>query len=297
MTAHSQKTGYIFALLTFTIFASQDALSKHLAEHYPPVLITMIRYWAFGTFALVLASQSKAGLSGAASSAKLPLQIFRGVLLASQIVVTIISFRTVGLIQSQAIFSSTPLIVATLSVPLLGEAVGWRRWLAIATGMLGVLIILNPNPATFDGMLLIPVLSSVMMAFYSIATRYVSRSDDPMTSFFYTGVAGGALMTIAGPFYWTNLAPTDWIWMGLLCATGICSHFCLIKAYEHLDAVMVQPFGYYQLVLSAMIGVVLFQETLKTNVVIGSAIVVAAGLFTLWREALALRKKHPPSGS
>jgi len=288
-----QKTGYIFALLAFTIFAAQDAITKHLSASYPAVVITMIRYWVFAVFAVIMAARSRKGLRAAMSTQRPFLQMFRGMLLAGQIAVTIVSFKIVGLVQSQAIYSAMPLIVAMLSVPILGEVVGWRRWTAIGAGMVGVLVILHPNPATFDIALLIPVLSATMMAIYSIATRLASRTDDAMTSFFYTGVGGVFIASLIGPFYWTTLAGWDWMWMALLCITGISSHFCLIKAYDYLDAVLVQPFSYYQLVLSAFVGVLIFSETLKINVVAGSLIIVAAGLFTIWREAV--RKKQVAS--
>ncbi|WP_137154857.1 DMT family transporter [Rhizobium sp. FKL33] len=287
MTA--QKTGYIFAFLAFTVFACQDAISKHLAHAYSPLMITMIRYWAFAGFVTIVAARSRKGLTGAIRANRPYLQILRGVLLASQIMVTILSFRVAGLIQSQAIFSATPLVVAMLSVPILGEVVGWRRWTAIGVGMVGVLIILQPNPATFDLTLLIPLASAMINAAYSVATRLASRTDDAGVSFFYTGIAGAALATAVGPFFWTNMQGWDWGWMALLCLTGISSHYCLIKAYDHLDAVLVQPIAYYQLMLSAFIGVFIFGESLKTNIVIGSLIIVAAGLFTLWREAARRR--------
>lgn len=287
MTPH--KTGYVFAFLAFTVFACQDAISKHLSHDYSPLMITMIRYWAFAGFVTVMAARSGKGLQGAVRANRPYLQILRGLLLAGQIMVTILSFRVAGLIQSQAIFSATPLVVAMLSVPILGEVVGWRRWTAIAVGMLGVLIILQPNPATFDLTLLIPLASALINAAYSVATRLASRTDDAGVSFFYTGIAGAALATAVGPFFWTNMQGWDWGWMALLCLTGISSHYCLIKAYDHLDAVLVQPVAYYQLMLSAFIGVFVFGESLKMNIVLGSLIIVAAGLFTLWREAVRRR--------
>lgn len=287
----SQRTGYLFALLTFTIFATQDGISKHLSDHYPPMLITMIRYWAFAGFAIIVAARSRPGLPAVVGSKRPALQIFRGLLLASQIVVALYAFRIVGFVHSQSIFASTPLVVAMLSVPILGEVVGWRRWTAIIVGLCGVLIILKPEPTGFDSMLLLPVLTSVMMAVYSVVTRLVSRDDAPLTSFFYTGTAGAILMTVIGPFYWTDILLGDWLWLAAICTTGIVSHFCLIKAYEHLDAVLVQPFAYWQLVLTSFMGVVVFGETLHWNVVLGSAIVVAAGLFTIWREAIAHRRQ------
>ena len=289
-TIHSHKTGYLFALLAFTIFATQDAISKHLSDHYPPLMITMIRYWAFAGFAVIITSRAKGGLRQGITTKRPLVQIFRGVLLALQIVVSLLSFRAAGLLHSQAIFSATPLLVAMLSVPVLGEAVGWRRWTAIVVGLCGVLIILNPRADGIDATLILPLIAASMNAVYSVSTRLVSREDPATTSFFYLGVAGAAIMIVVGPFYWTNLAPVDWAWIVLLCATGISSHFCLIKAYDHLDAVLVQPISYFQLVLASFYGVLIFHETLRLNLVIGSLIVVAAGLFTIWREAAVRRK-------
>ncbi|MEK1930122.1 MAG: DMT family transporter [Pararhizobium sp.] len=295
----SKRTGYIFVLLAITIFSIQDALSKHLGSLYPPVLITMIRYWAFAAFAIVLASRSRGGLTIAVKTKRPVLQIFRGILLASQIVIVIFSFATVGLAHSQAIFSSGPLFVALLSMPLLGERVGWRRWTAIMIGLLGVLLILKPGGSTFDLKLLIPIASSLIFAIYVISTRLVSRDDTAMTSFFYTGIAGAVAITAVGPFYWTALAPEDWGWMLMLCMTGTTSHFFLIKAYELLDAAEVQPLTYLQLVFASIIGVVIFGETIGVNVIAGSAIVVCAGIFTVWRESVVARRKakspEPPS--
>lgn len=286
----SKRTGYIFVFLAITIFSIQDAISKYLGSLYPPVLITMIRYWAFASFSLAWAARSPGGLAAAFKTSWPVLQILRGVLLAGQIVIVITSFATVGLAHSQAIFSSGPIFVALLSMPILEERVGWRRWTAIAVGLLGVLLILKPTADGFDFDVLIPMASALVFAFYVIATRLVSRDDTSTTSFLYTGVAGAVLVSLVGPFYWTPLAAHDWIWMILLCITGTTSHFSLIKAYEHLDASEVQPLTYLQLVYASVIGVSVFGETLHLNTVAGSAIVVAAGIFTVWREAVVARR-------
>src|SRR4051812_6727987 len=124
----SRTHGYIFALLATTIFSAQDGISKHLAESYPPVFITMIRYWAFALFAVVLATTLPGGVKATLRTRRPILQIVRGVLLAVQVAIAITSFEVAGLARTQAIFSATPLIVALLAIPLLGERVGWRRW-------------------------------------------------------------------------------------------------------------------------------------------------------------------------
>ncbi|MCW5706839.1 DMT family transporter [Shinella yambaruensis] len=287
----SKRTGYLFTLLAILIFSLQDAISKHLGSLYPPVFIAMLRFWAFGAFAMALGARSPGGLRVAAATKRPALQILRGVLLACQIVVTITAFTTVGLAHSQAILASGPIFVALLSMPLLGERVGWRRWTAISVGLCGVLIILNPGGGGFDTGVLLPLVSALMFAVYVIATRLVSRDDTASTSFFYIGVAGAAAISLVGPFFWMNLTPGDWLWMGLLCITGMSSHYFLIRAYDLLDAAAVQPLTYLQVVLAAIIGVGIFGETLNLNMVLGSAIVVGAGIFTVWRESVVARRR------
>lgn len=287
----TKRLGYAFTLLAIVIFSLQDAISKHLGSAYPPVFIAMLRFWAFGAFAMMLGARSPGGLRAAAATKRPFLQILRGVLLAFQIVIVITAFSTVGLAHSQAILSSGPIFVALLSMPLLGERVGWRRWTAIGVGLCGVLIVLNPAGSSFDTSVLLPLVGALMFAIYVIVTRLVSRDDPASTSFFYIGVAGAAAISLVGPFFWTNLTPVDWLWMGLLCITGMASHYFLIRAYDLLDAAAVQPLTYLQVVLAAIIGVSVFGETLSLNTVVGSMIVVGAGIFTIWRESVVARRR------
>jgi len=282
--------GYLFTLSAVTIFAAQDGLSKYLGTHYPPVLVAMIRYWAFAVFVLFLAARS-GGIRHAASTKRPFLQIFRGVMLVAQIVVMIYAFAHAGMAMSQSILQGTPLIITLLSVPLLGEKVGWRRLTAIIVGLCGVLLIINPIGAEFGPTLLVPVLGVLMFALYGIATRAVSRVDRSMTSFFYTGIAGAAAITLIGPFYMTPIAMHDWGWMGALCISGMASHYLLIRAYDILEASEVQPITYFQLVIGSFIAVTVFNERLSWNMVAGAIIVVGAGLFTVLREHhLAVKK-------
>jgi drug/metabolite transporter (DMT)-like permease len=289
-----RSTGLLFALTAVGIFAIQDGISKHLGTAYPPIFITMIRYWAFAGFAVAIAGRSRGGLKAAASPNRFWLQVARGVLLVAQIVVSVFSFSRVGLAATHTIFAATPLIVACLSVPLLGEKVGWRRWAAIGIGFIGILMIVNPLRASFDARIIVPILGATMFALYSVLTRLASRSDSAETAFFYTGVAGAVAITFVGPFYWTHLTAADWLWMLVLCITGMSGHYLLIRAYSLLDAVAVQPMFYVQSVLVCMIGVLLFDEIMTPNMIIGCAIVIGAGIFTIWREAKAGRAKSQP---
>lgn len=291
MTPRTQ--GLIFALMAVSIFAVQDGISKHLGQAYPPVFVAMIRYWFFAAFVLALATRNPGGIKETAKSNRLFLQIIRGSLLVFQIVVSIYSFANVGLAQTHTIFAAAPLVVACLSVPLLGETVGWRRWAAIGVGFLGILLIIDPTHATFNSSILVPVACTLMFALYSVLTRMVSRTDTSQTSFFYTGIAGAIAITLVGPFYWTTITPDYWFWMLALCVTGMSGHYLLIRAFDVLDAVVVQPIFYLQTVLVCIIGTFLFGEVMSWNMIAGCVVVIGAGLFTILREA-QLGKRRPP---
>jgi len=286
----SKTPGYLFVLMAVTIFAAQDGFSKLLGERYPAIMITMIRFWAFAAFVIILAASSPSGLRGAFVTKRPVLQTLRGVLLVTEIIIVIAAFTTAGLAMSQAILQATPLLVTVLSVPLLGEKVGWRRATAVVVGLFGVLVILNPANVHFDISLIMPLTAALMYALYSVATRAVSRDDSSVTSVLYAGVAGAVVVSIVGPFFWTPIAPSDWPAMAALCICGALSHYLLIKAYGLLEAGEVQPITYLQLVLSVGVATVFFDETITWNMAVGAVIVVGAGLFTVWREHRLARK-------
>ncbi|HRX35326.1 MAG TPA: DMT family transporter [Aestuariivirga sp.] len=284
MSVRKRRLGYVFALLAIFIFSMQDGISKHLGQSYPPVFITMIRYWAFAGFSVLLASRLRGGLRATAKTNAPWLQVTRGALLAIEIVMAITCFAIIGLARTQAIFAATPLIATLLSIIVLGERAGLIRWLAVLLGFAGVLVVIRPSGDFFEPVVLLAVLTSLMFAVYIVLTRLVSRVDPPMTSFFYTGVAGCVTISLIGPFFWTNLPPGDWAWMLLLCLTSVSSHYFLIKAYDILDASAVQPLTYLSIVNASIMGTLLFDETITSTTFAGAVIIVSAGLMSIWSE-------------
>lgn len=266
------------------VFALQDGISRHLAGAYNTYMVVMVRYWFFAGFVIALAARAPGGLKATAQTSQLGLQISRGVILATEVCVAVFGFTILGLIDSLAVFICYPLLVAALSGPVLGEQVGWRRWSAIGVGCVGVLIILQPGAGVFNPWAIIPLISALLFAIYGLLTRYAARRDTSLTSFFWTGIAGAVAMTLVGLWFWEPMARADWLWMGLLCVSGVLGHWLLIKCYEMAEASAVQPFAYFHLVWSAILGISVFGEILRPEVVAGAALVVGAGLFTLWRE-------------
>lgn len=292
MTSNDTQRGIWLMVATTFIFALQDGLSRHLAEVTNTPMIVMIRYWFFALFVLAIARRQKGSIRAAAYTTQPLIQILRGTLLALEIIVMVLAFVYLGLVESHAVFAVYPLLVGALSGPVLGEHVGWRRWTAIGVGFVGVIIILQPGFGVFSPYAGIPLLAALMFAFYGLLNRYAARRDDAATSFFWTGTVGAVVATAIGIFFWEPMGGSDWLLMACLCVTGAAGHYCMIKAYEVAEASAIQPLAYLQLVFSSAIGILVFGETLRLNVALGVALIVAAGLFALHRERVRSSAKR-----
>ena len=284
MAEQNLRRGIAMMIATTIIFALQDGISRHLAGTYNTYMVVMIRYWFFALFVLALAARRPGGLARAMRARHPVLQSLRALLLVIEIYVMIYAFVHLGLVDTHAVFICYPLLVAALSGPVLGEKVGWRRWAAIGVGFAGVLVILQPGGGTLSVTAVVPLAAAAMFALYGLLTRYVSHQDPGDVSFFWTGIVGTIIATAVGIWFWQPMSGGDWLWMGLLCLTAVSGHWLLIRAYEIAEASALQPFAYLQLVWGAALGMTVFGDVLRANVVLGAAIVASAGLFTLWRS-------------
>ncbi len=295
MNLNNNRLGIILMVTSTVIFSVQDGLSRYLGGEYNVMMVVMIRYWFFALFVIAISSRRKGGLRQVAKTTRPVLQILRGLLLVGDVCVMVLAFVLLGLAETHAIFASYPLMVAALSFAILGERVGWRRWLAILLGFTGVLIILRPGAGVFSATSTLPLLAAAMFAFYTLLTRLVAREDSAETSFFWTGVAGAVAISFIGPFFWQNLQGTDWLLMLLLCLTGAIGHYILIKAYEAAAPTVIQPFSFLQLVFVSIIGFTIFDEAFEIWIAVGAALVILSSLFTLWRERETARSRPPVS--
>ena len=294
MTEADARRGIGFIVLSTLIFAAQDGITRHLSTAYSPPMVVMIRFWFFAAFTIALSSRHPGGVKRVGKTHYLWIQIARGLLLITQISMMSLAFVKLGLIEAHAVGTAYPLIISALSGPILGERMGWRRWLAVGVGCVGELIILQPGFGVFSVWALLPAGGAFLFALYAILTRYVSAQDSSSTSFFYTGVVGALGMSAVGFFFWHPMTGADWAWMLVLCIFSATGHWCLIRAYTLAEAAAIQPFAYLQLVWIAILGVTLFGEVLAPNVILGAALVVGAGLFTLWRQYKRRRMGDSP---
>ena len=276
--------GITLMVITTFMFSSMDGVSRYLAENNNVFTLVTMRYWFIAFVMIVTCLFIKNRVSDILNTKQPYIQFSRGVILSLNNCLVVYTFTLLGLVETHAIIACYPLIVAGLSVPFLGERFGWRRWMAIFTGFIGVIIILRPNTNIITEGSIFAIIGAIMFAVYLILTRYVSRSDTAITSFFWTGIGGTVTMSLISLFIWDNILKEDYLWLFIMCALSAGSHFMMVKTLQVAEASVVQPFSYLQLVFGSIIGVTIFSESIDLMIIVGALVVIGSGLFTTWRE-------------
>jgi drug/metabolite transporter (DMT)-like permease len=195
------------------------------------------------------------------------------------------AFRYLQLDEALAILFSTPFMVAILAGPMLGEWVGWRRWIAIGVGFAGVMVVIRPGFGGLHWAAMLSGASAVCYAFYSITTRMLARYDSSQTTLFYSNLFGTAIMVPVLPFVWTPpRSILDGVLMVAMGAFGAFGHFLLIVAHRHAPASVLSPFMYTQLIWATTFGYLVFANVPNHWTLTGAAIVIGSGLYLLHRE-------------
>jgi drug/metabolite transporter (DMT)-like permease len=282
--SRNPRRGIWLMIAAVATFAAQDGFSRYLASEYNTLMIVMLRYWVFAAFVIALALRRPEGPRAAIRSDRLGAHLARGTLLVAEVCLIVWGYTLIGLIESHAVFAICPLLIVALSGPMLGERISLQRWLAVAAGMVGVLVILRPGSGVFSWPALLPLASALMFALYSVLTRLTTRDEPTFPSFFWPGVIGAVLATALGLPNWRPIALPDLLPLACYCALAVLSHWLLLKCYEATEAARVQPYAYLQIVFVAFIGIAVYDEVLAVPVVVGTAIIVAAGLYALWQE-------------
>ena len=276
-------------VVTTFMFSTMDGVSRYLAENNNVFTLVTMRYWFIAIVIAITCLFVKDSFQKILYTKQPFTQFSRGLILSLNNCLVVYTFTLLGLVETHAIIACYPLIVAGLSVPFLGEKFGWRRWTAIFIGFVGVIIILRPTTNVISEGAIYALVGAIMFAVYLILTRYVSRLDKAITSFFWAGIGGSVTMTIISFFIWEDILKEDFLWLLIMCVLSASSHFMMVKTLQVAEASVIQPFSYLQLVFGSIIGVTIFSESIDSMIVVGVTIVIGAGLFTAWREYI---KKH-----
>ena len=264
----------VLAVSTFTCL---DTTSKYLSQYYPVPGIVWARYLVQMVLMIVVLGP-RMGL-GLVRTTNLRLQSIRGIVLAASSLVFLSALSLMPLAEAASIAFMTPIIVAVLAVPVLGERVDARTWLALAGGFSGVLLIIRPGGDAFTWWALLPLACAFLFAFYQILTRKLAGHDDPITTLFYPGLIACFVVPPVFPGWLT--VPTVPLHAAMLVAVGILGavgHFLLIRAHGLAPATLLAPFGYAQLVVVMVLGFLLFGELPDGIALAGIALIAGSGL-------------------
>ena len=234
--------GISLMVVTTFMFSTMDGVSKHLAETNNIFTLVTFRYWFIALIMIISCIFIKNSFTKIIKTKQPYVQFSRGLILSLNNCLVVYTFTLLGLVETHAIIACYPLIVAGLSVPFLGERFGWRRWTAILTGFVGVLIILRPGSSVISEGSIFAIIGAIMFAVYLILTRYVSRLDTAVTSFFWTGIGGTITMTVISFFIWEAIPQKDFLWLLTMCMLSSGSHFLMVKTLQVAEASVIQPF-------------------------------------------------------
>lgn len=266
-------------------FACLDTIAKFLNGYMDTLQVVWARYT--GAFILAVIISNPITRPGLMRTGRPVLQVGRSMLLLGSTLLNFFALRYLQLDQALAIVFSTPFFVAILSGPLLGEWVGWRRWTAIAVGFLGVLLVARPGFGGIHPAALISLAAAMFYAAYSISTRMLSRTDSNETTLFYSNLIGAAVMLPVVPFVWTTPSDPLVILLMIVCgAFATVGHYLLIIAHRLAPPALLAPFIYGQIVWVIILGDLVFGDVPSRWTLAGAAVVVASGLYILYREQM-----------
>ena len=268
-------------LLAGLIFAVADTIAKKLAGEVPIVQITWTRYIVFVLMAFMLTTR----ISGASFFVRQPwLQVARGMCLVCSSMLFVLGIRDVGLAEAATIGFIGPIIVTFLSIPLLGEKVDARRWIALAAGMAGVLVVLRPGTGTFQPEGLYRVASAMFWAVGVILTRRMTRTERAETTMFWSAVSGFVVLCAIIPFHFVTPTPMQLVLslgQGVLSSLG---QWLVILSLRFTPVSTLAPYSYMQLLYMTAAGFLAFGALPDQWTLIGAGIIVCSGLYTAQRE-------------
>lgn len=270
-------------------FAALDTTTKFVSAAVPLVMALWVRYafQALGTTLVVLPKRGRSIWR----TRHLPYQLLRGLLLIGTSVLAFLSLRHLPVGEFTAIIMITPLAITMLAAFWMKERVSLLRWMLVAGGFAGTLVIIRPGGQAFSWASLLPLGLVALNSWFQLLTSKLARTEDPITMHLYTGWVGALATSAALPLVWTAL-PSPWLWlaMAFMGVAGTVGHFLLILAYQRAPASTLTPFLYTQIAFAIIGGLLVFGHRPDALALLGSTLIAVCGAGAAW---VAFRERRP----
>jgi drug/metabolite transporter (DMT)-like permease len=279
----TQLRGIGFMLVAVASFAGMDAVLKLLTATYPPMQVGALR--GASSLPFVLASIALTNGWRDLKVVRWELHLARGVLALSMIWGFVAAVSVLSLADAYAIFFIAPLIVTALAVPLLKDHVGWRRWAAIGVGLSGVLWMLQPGETALNLYGALGALASaIAYAFASISVRVMTRTESTVSLVFWFLVLLTVFTGLLALPNWVPISAEHWPWLALLGVFGALGQHFITEAFRNAPASVIAPFEYTAMLWAVGIDWIFWSAWPANRIWYGSSLIIACGLYLIWRE-------------
>jgi drug/metabolite transporter (DMT)-like permease len=285
---HHPLAGILLVVAACACFSALDSTTKYVSVSVPLLMALWFRY-AFQAVATTVVVLPQRGMRVWRTQHP-RFQVLRGVLLLASSLFAFASLKHMPVGEFTAIVAIAPLVVTVLAATVLKEKVSPIRWVLVAGGFIGTLIIIRPGADTFNWATLLPLGLVATNAWFQVLTSRLARTEDPVTMHLYTGWVGTLFASLALPFVWVHI-DRPFLW-ALLCFMGIAAtigHFMLILAYQRAPAATLSPYLYSQIAFAMFWGVVIFSHLPDGWSLVGMSLIAVCGALGGW---LTLRESR-----
>ncbi len=284
--------GALFGLMAFALYASHDVIIKLLGASYSPFqIIFFASLFSFPLVTFMLIRDATMGNLRPVHPWWIALRTFCSVVASS---CAFYAFSALPLAQTYAILFAMPLIITVLSIPILKERVGGHRWAAVAVGLAGVLVVLQPGAQALTLGHTAALAAALFSGTAAIIIRKIGREERPVVVLLYPLAANFVVMAVLLPLVYKPMPLLHLGGLGALSVLGFVAGLLLIAAYRHSEAAIVAPMQYSQIIWASLFGALLFGDQLDRMTMIGTGIIIASGLYIVFRESRGGRSKNTP---
>ena len=261
-----------------------DGMAKHLSTEIHFIQIVWGRYFFMAILSLLITYFFFN--HNLRWPKNLPIQLSRSLFLFLSTVFFFFSISKISLAEALTLSFVSPIIVTILSIFLLNEKVGVRRWIAVFLGFAGVIIVIRPGFNEINIATVAALGTGICYAFYIVSTRKLSSIDSPLLTLIFTGLSGVILISLVVPFFWTWMNFSQWLILISLASIGTVAHLLIILSLNFAEASKLAPLGYFEIITNVLIGYYFFNDFPNKWIWLGLLLIISSGIYISIRESI-----------